>query len=278
MGSLKDTPSTRPKVASVELAALAQRLEELKSVLRGRPSRGCVGLWSESVNHELAGGGLGRGLVHEWLGVEDAGPSPRSMGGVSRWTPAISLFIDLVFRCCDGAGPGRVAWVGRAVWPYPAALLGPADRGRRLSEERSLFVRAPRSSERLWATEVVLRSSAASVVVADGSGLDLAATRRLQLAAEAGLSVCLLARPGVEVSELSASATRWLVSRAVSAGASRRWTVELLRCKGVQPAARARSVWVLEQDRATRAVRVAADVLDRSRETAHEGGFAQRTG
>jgi hypothetical protein len=48
-------------------------------------------------------------------------------------------------------------------------------------------------------------------VVADISGFDLAATRRLQLAAEAGRALALLTRSNREIKQLSAATTRWLV-------------------------------------------------------------------
>jgi protein ImuA len=125
----------------------------------------------------------------------------------------------------------------------------------------------------LWATDLALRSRAAALVIADGSGFDLAATRRLQLAAEAGDGLCLLARPPWEQRELSAAATRWLVSCAPPQSTNQRWTVQLLRCKGQQPASNLQRVWILEQDHATGALRVAADVLDRSGEA--EAGEAR---
>ncbi|MFO0874641.1 MAG: hypothetical protein U0575_11820 [Phycisphaerales bacterium] len=64
---------------------------------------------------------------------------------------------------------------------------------------------------RLWAIDLALRCTGVALVVADGRGLDMAATRRLQLAAEAGQTVGLLARAPDERATLSAAATRWLV-------------------------------------------------------------------
>ncbi|MCC6678291.1 MAG: hypothetical protein IT436_14225 [Phycisphaerales bacterium] len=162
------------------------------------------------------------------------------------------------------------------VWPYPGSLNSAGSDGARLSLEGCLFVRAGRPGDRLWATDLALRSRAAAAVIADGSGFDLGATRRLQLAAEAGDGMCLLARPPWERCELSAAATRWLVSRAACSSTDRRWTVELLRCKGMRPAAQ--SEWVVEQDHATGALRVVADVLDRPGEAGVGSSGIRRTG
>jgi len=201
-------------------------------------------------------GGLSRGAVHEWLGVGDRG-----------WSPPLSLLTHLTWQAltsCDESS--RVLWIGRRVWPYPhtlvrergvratavapralpgvlhaeelelARLPQPDDAGLLLS--RSLFVDAARNHP--WAIEAALRCASVAAVVADGSGLDMKATRRLQLAAEVGGSFGLLARPAREERELSAAATRWRVRRsarqdAVALSDPRpRWTIELLRCKSVR--------------------------------------------
>ena len=71
----------------------------------------------------------------------------------------------------------------------------------------------------------------------------MVATRRIQLAAEGGRALALLARPPWEAGVLSAAATRWNVRRKASPdGASLvpAWELELLRCKGAQAARGAR--------------------------------------
>lgn len=201
-----------------------------------------------------AAGGLSRGAVHEWLGVGDRD-----------WSPPLSLLTHLAWQALTSCDEGRrVLWIGRRVWPYPHALV--RERGVRATavapralpgilhaEElelarlprsvtddaglllsRSLFVDAARN--RPWAIEAALRCASVAAVVADGSGLDMKATRRLQLAAEAGGSFGLLARPAREERELSAAATRWRVRRSArqDAVARPRWTIELLRCKSVR--------------------------------------------
>jgi hypothetical protein len=103
---------------------------------------------------------------------------------------------------------------------------------------RSLWVTPPNADGRLWAVDLALRSPAVGVVLADGSGFSMAATRRVQLlAAEHGVGA-LLVRPPWERGELSAAQTRWQVcwhpARAVGAdGVPRpRWLVEVVALQG----------------------------------------------
>ena len=88
---------------------------------------------------------------------------------------------------------------------------------------------------RLWAVDRAAGGPGVAVVVADGSRLDMAATRRLQLAAESGSALVLCARPPREIDHLSAATTRWRVRCASSPDKIPRWDVELLRCKGMGP-------------------------------------------
>jgi protein ImuA len=158
------------------------------------------------------------GAVHEWFGTVHAAHG---------WTPPLSVLLHLALRSLEAA-PGCVVWIGRRCWPYPRVL---SSAGRR----RSIFVDPPDGASRLWAIDLAARCPGVTAVVADGSGLDMAATRRLQLAAEAGSALVLCARPPDEADRLSAAATRWRVRCAPSPGKAPRWIVELLRCKGVQP-------------------------------------------
>jgi hypothetical protein len=135
---------------------------------------------------------------------------------------------------------------------------------------RSLWVTPPNADGRLWAVDLALRSPAVGVVLADGSGFSMAATRRVQLlAAEHGVGA-LLVRPPWERGELSAAQTRWQVcwhpARAVGAdGIPRpRWRLKLLRCKGVQ-IVKTQSAWILEWDGDTGALHLPAELADPAR-------------
>jgi hypothetical protein len=178
--------------------------------------------------------------------------------------------------------------------PEPAAgrsdVNGRASALQRWWLHQSIFVDPSCEADRAWAIDLALRSAAVSAVVADGTGLRMAETRRFQLAAESGRALAIIVRPPRELDMLSAATTRWLVRAAPTGSAHPRWTVQLLRCKGVQPAQagerqegrvrRGRSTmyaspaeslpgslqpWLLEYDGASGAVREPADMVGRRR-------------
>jgi hypothetical protein len=170
------------------------------------------------------GGGLIKGALHEWFGVEesDGATQPRSDEGSKKhregaktpvhgwWIPPLLPLVHITRRVINGASTFHYAvWIGRRCVPYGGALIG-SDGDKRLLE-RSIFVMAERPDDRLWAVDLALRCRAVGVVIADGSGFDMAATRRIQLVAKAHQSPVLLVRPPWEVHELSAAQTRWLV-------------------------------------------------------------------
>ncbi|USN98793.1 MAG: hypothetical protein H6810_11610 [Phycisphaeraceae bacterium] len=182
--------------------------------------------------------------LHEWF----AGNDPRGNG-----LPPMSVLIGLAWRVID-ADPGRrIVWIGRHCWPYPPALVrrDPAD--LRLLR-CSLFVDPASKGERVWAIELAARCPAVAAVLADGAGLTMPESRRLQLAAGGHGPPILLARPSREQRELSAARTRWRVTPIAHEGEQRRgWEAELRRCKGVwgaSPREDARR-WAVWRDHAT---------------------------
>ncbi|MBX3380760.1 MAG: hypothetical protein KF805_11765 [Phycisphaeraceae bacterium] len=233
------------------------------------------------LDSDLPQAGLARGKVHEWLGLLPPEPRPPATPiptplKEKTWSPPLSLLIHLAHSALAQADStqARVVWVTRpdagfSVRPYAPALG--AETGTSLPARdliaSSLFVSASSPAQRLWAADLALRSRAAIAVIVDAAGFDLPATRRLQLAAEASTGICFLARPPWEQSVLSASTTRWLVRTCPSSIFSRRWTVSLLRCKGMQPAPGAPRLWTLERDHATRAFSVVPDLRDRPDQT-----------
>jgi hypothetical protein len=163
---------------------------------------------------QVLGGGLICGTLHEWFSFAQSPPV--------RWVMPLSIFIHLTRRVIqeDATSAKVVVWIGRlaaANWPNPLALISKQDSDRSLLE-RSLFVDPPDDAARVWAIDLALRSPAVAAVVADGCGLDMAQSRRLQLAAESGGSIGLLARPLHELRHLSAATTRWLVRPAIDLG------------------------------------------------------------
>lgn len=188
------------------------------------------------------------GAVHEWF--DDS-----TRQGV--WLPALTILIGLAWRAIDRDDAKHALWIGQRCWPYPHALLQrdsdepPGDAGDRRLLERSLFVDATDQAERVWSIDLACRNPGVAVVVADGRGLKMADSRRLQLAAASTGVPCLLARPGHERRELSAAKSRWLVRSTASASHEQAWTVELLRCKGVQPSMGSARRWIVRRDHAT---------------------------
>lgn len=215
------------------------------------------------------GGGLRRGVLHEWYG--DIAPTTRAGDGGEEPTlsdrhPALGLMALLLMRAVSepvDAG-GLIVMVGSAARVHGAALAdfpaGGSERGRdvpgRSLLARCVYVDARTLAERVWAMELCLRSPAVGVMLGDASGLNMIGSRRLQLAARSrrgeagGMPTALLIRPEAEMGTLSAAHTRWRVMRtavAMSADAApaarwtqERWTLgwrlELLRCKGLRHA------------------------------------------
>lgn len=213
-----------------------------------------------------AGGGLrlARGIVHEWFG-----PLAVDQGQRPLWSPPLYLLAHAASLALSQSSHGRVLWIGRRCWPHPRTLI---QAGGRTLLDRSVFVAPPDAAARVWAVDVSLRCAAAAVVVADGSGMNMAATRRLQLAAAHGGSLALIARPPHERAELSAAGARWGVRPLPSESGRPRWIVELLRCKGVQPTHGEPRSWIAEWDHAQSAVLVSAVPALRSAETPGAAG------
>jgi hypothetical protein len=122
--------------------------------------------------------------------------------------------------------------------------------------------------------DLAARCPGVTVVIGDANDFDIAATRRLQLAARDAASPVLLARRPKERGEVSAAATRWWVSPVLSPTNQPRWQIELLRCKGMQSTsgggtgtdAQQRS-WVVELSRARGLVPASAEDADRETPT-----------
>jgi protein ImuA len=249
------------------------------------------------------GGGLRRGVLHEWYG--EIGPTTRVQHGGDEPTlsdrhPALGLMGVLLARAaCDAADAGGlIVMVGSAARVHGAALADvTAGRGEsaRSVLARCVYVDARTLAERVWALELCLRSPAVSVLLGDASGLNMIGSRRLQLAARArrgeagGMPTALLIRPAAEMGTLSAAHTRWRVMRvAVQDGGMRgaegdgtsagrwmdgRWTLgwrlELLRCKGLRQAGTPGCWTVCPDGMCQPTVRASAT----AREHEHDGRF-----
>ena len=217
-----DQPLDRAAV----LATLRARVARMER--RGAPPAGTIPI-CDAIGDSLPGGGLAQGALHEVL-TADPGA-------------ALAFCAVLLARA---AGP--VLWIGAEpdAWPPGLAAFGldPAD---------LVLVRAQRPADGLWAFEEALRSPAVAGALLLGMAPDMVASRRLQLAAEAGGGIGLQVMPDAEKMPPSAARSRWRVSAAPTADRFHpSWNVALLRCVGGRP-----GTWRVVWDRATATLAIA---------------------
>ena len=225
----------------------------------------------EAIDRTLPGGGLRAGATHEWFGstLDPQGEGQARRGG--EWVPPLGVILEIAKsgpgRHTPGKEEGLVLFIGRRCWPMPGAIGALRD--------RALFLDPDCDAARFWSIDQALRCAGVSAVIADATRLDMAGSRRLQLAAEAGGATAFLLRPPWERPVISASETRWAVMPEAPpiAGERRpRWRLELLRCKGAPLASQASGGggWVVElvQEVGRETVRVPADVVGGSGEKA----------
>lgn len=208
------------------LTALRARVARLEGTGRAPHEAGpipvCDGL-------PLPSGGLARAALHEVLAA----------------APGCGAAFCALLLARTG---GTVLWIAGGkdellAWPPGLAYYG-------LVPANLILVRAERWSDALWAMEEALRCPAVTGAVlalawepnrqAGDGRLNLTATRRLQLAAEAGGALGLLLRPDTAHPAPTAAVTRWRIGplRTAQAGTGLddpRWQVELLRARSGRP-------------------------------------------
>ncbi|MCC6427306.1 MAG: hypothetical protein IT435_10860 [Phycisphaerales bacterium] len=243
--------------------SLSQAAASLRDRLASpaRAEQRMLAIWGERVRGGGGGGGgacvgvgLRAGCTHEWFGCKHTAGSR----DLRCWSPPRCVFVDLARSALADGIIRRAVWIGRHCWPYPPLL------GRFPGVlARSSFINPPDAASALWSMDVALRSSIPVLVIADAHGLSMPNSRRLQLAAASSGSLCVLARPSWELSELSAAHTRWQVEPAATSGPCPRWTVTLLRNKEQPVLSSQRPSWVVEWCDASGVVHVPALVAGR---------------
>jgi protein ImuA len=229
-----------------ELRERVRRIERSPAMAHGVLPFGVA-----AIDRALPGGGLARGALHEILGAggdEEDGALPAAFAAhiLERLTrPPTSPSLSPLK---GGEARGEV---GVVLWCLPRPdLYGPGLATHGLDPGRVVMVRASRDAEILWAMEEGLRASGIAAVVGEVGSLPMVASRRLQLAAEhSGITAFLLRRwreGGQATRERAlpnAAVTRWRIAALPSRpsrgepGVGRpRWRVELLRCRGGEPA------------------------------------------
>jgi len=240
-------------MSTLRAKTLARLREQIRTLEKpGLSDRSALEFGEPAIDDELPGGGLVSGCLHELAA------SPQDAA-------AYGLLAVLLGRLIGGAGVapgmGMALWCGLAPSGRPALPYGPGLARFGLATERLILVRAPRPAELLWAMEEGLRSGRFAAVLGEGLAPDLTATRRLQLAAEAGGSTALLAFPATESRSrrLSAATTRWRIAALPAVLPDRpRWSVSLDRCRGG-----GRHAWILEWSHEALRLRVSAALADR---------------
>ena len=185
---------------------------------------------------------LASGQTHEWFlssewGVVRAGKRGYSRGrGV--WHPPLMVLAHFAGEAARKEGGRRIVWIGRNCWPTLQVLCAISGKSVKDALEGSLFLDPLTDAERYWGIGQALRCAGVAAVVADGSGMDATVSRRLQLAAESGKVLGLLARPAWESREESMgkgrswAATRWEVKPRISTAMGPGWEITLRSCRG----------------------------------------------
>ena len=211
---------------------MSQTLAELRETLRriegdGHQRRPSLPFGTGAIDTKLTSEGLRLDALHE----------------VAAATPCLS---DDASATLFIAGIAARAW-GPVLWVVKRRdLFAPGLYQAGLAPHRVLYAEARDDNELLAIMEEGLRHRGLGAVIGEAKRAGLAATRRLQLAAEGGSTIALLlkqhARDGVDpLGQPSAAVTRWRVASAPSAplpceGIGRaRWNLELVRQKGGEP-------------------------------------------
>ena len=208
---------------SERIAVLRAEVRAIESAGAGA-ARGCLPFGVDALDARLAGGGLATAALHEISGAKP---------GLSDDAAATLFLAGIAARL-----EGTVLWaLGRRDLFAPGlALAG-------LTPGRLIYAECGRDEDVLAVMEEGLRHGGLAAVVGEIGRVAMAATRRLQLAAEEGGTTALMLkrwrRAGEDPLDLpSAAVTRWRIACAPSgklpaAGVGRpRWQVELARQRG----------------------------------------------
>ncbi|HYI48940.1 MAG TPA: protein ImuA [Allosphingosinicella sp.] len=243
-------------------APASPRLEALKAEIRAieraggaRAGREALPFGIEAVDGRLAAGGLMPAL-HE---AAAASLAPGDEAAATLFLAAAAA------RFAIARGAGQVLWAlsRRDLFAPGLAQVG-------LTPERLLYAECRSDAEALAVMEEGVRHGSLAAVIGEVGRADMAATRRLQLAAEESGTPALLLRrwrkaDADPLAAPSAAFTRWRIGCAPSAplphpGIGRaRWRVELARQRGGPP-----FEWILEAPDAEARLALPAPAGDRA--------------
>jgi hypothetical protein len=163
---------------------------------------------SASLDAVLPGGGWQVGSLVEMM------PHTVGIGELQLLMPALARI---------SRSERYVAFISPPLIPFPAAL---SQQGVRL--EHLLVIRADKPADVLWACEQTLRCKSFGAVVSWPAAIKDREVRRLQLAAEAGLSIGFMYRSVTAALEASPAATRLRLRSTPDDSLQ----VEILKCRG----------------------------------------------
>jgi protein ImuA len=220
-------------------SARTERLASLRAAVRalespaGRGESAILPFGIGDVDGRLADGGLAVAALHEAAAERPGLPDEA----------AATLFLASIAARPEGV----------VLWALARRdLFAPGLAGAGLGPDRVLYAECGRDEDVLAVMEEGLRHGGLAAVVGEARRAGMAATRRLQLAAEEGGTPALLLRRRRKAAEdplaaPSAAVTRWRIAAAPSAplpapGIGRaRWRVALARQRGGEP-----YHWILE--------------------------------
>lgn len=187
---------------------------------------------------------LAPGKMHEWFFAH-------SSQTTRLWHPPLTVLSNLALQAAVPQSH-RIVWIGRACWPTVQILIAgaPGDFSAANILGKCLFLDPLTDAERFWSIGQALRCPGIGAVVADGSGMNATVSRRLQLAAESGQALALLARPACEIHAPSWAATRWQIRPQTpnpdksKEDRSPSWEIELLSCRGQHREQDAPRTWI----------------------------------
>ncbi len=261
----------RARVAAIERGSVC-------SDGSGMAEQDILPLGLAEIDQTLPAGGLACGAVHEAAGS--------AVGGFAAW---------LASRLVRHRG-GAVLWCLKL--GSTGQLYGPGLAAFGLDVGGLIIVRHRRRAEMLWVMEESLRCQAFAAVIGEcDEEITLAASRRLQLAAESGGTTGLILRRGGIAMAAgrsgaklipSACASRWQVDAAIGWGSQEaieteagpfgmgtsrsgtRWQLSLQRCRG----GFGTGTWLVEHDEATGDFSLVAAPGDRPAEAGEERRLA----
>lgn len=184
---------------------MSEALENLLTnprIWRGQAHTGAPG-WQglasgyPKLDQHLAGGGWPKHALTEIL-LDSYGT-----GELQLLMPALATLSQPADEHAESSEAGWIAWIAPPFEPYAPALQ---QWGVNLS--RILIVRPRGGKEALWAAEQALTSGNCAAVLLWSNEIDDTASRRLQLAAEAGQSWIIAFRSLKAITEPSAAALR----------------------------------------------------------------------